>query len=47
MAELRGSLQFQLNYKDLQIQYLSQKINDEFGKEPFFEETLVIMTRNK
>lgn len=31
---------FQLSYEQLQIQYLSQKINDEFGEEPFFEDAL-------
>jgi transcriptional regulator with XRE-family HTH domain len=36
---------FQLNYKDLQIQYLSQKIYDEFGNEPFFEDTLAILNK--
>ena len=37
---------FQLNYKDLQIQYLSQKINDEFGKEPFYNEALFVLTKS-
>lgn len=38
---------FQLNYKELQIQYLNQRLIAEFSSEPFFEETLVMMTRNK
>lgn len=35
IAELFG-----LDFKELQIRYLSQKINDEFGNEPFFHEAL-------
>lgn len=31
---------FQLDFKELQIRYLSQKMNDEFGSEPYFEEAL-------
>ena len=31
---------FKLDYKEIQIQYLNQKINDEFGNEPFFRETI-------
>ena len=31
---------FKLNYKDIQIQYLNQKIEDEYGSEPFFNESI-------
>jgi transcriptional regulator with XRE-family HTH domain len=31
---------FKLDYKEIQILYLNQKINDEFGNEPFFRETI-------
>ncbi|WP_276504917.1 helix-turn-helix domain-containing protein [Terrimonas pollutisoli] len=39
IAELFG-----LDFKELQIRYLSQKLNDEFGNEPFFNETILMMT---
>jgi transcriptional regulator with XRE-family HTH domain len=43
IAELFG-----LDFKEMQIRYLSQKINDEFGNEPFFEEALMALkTKNK
>src|SRR5687768_4266323 len=35
IAELFG-----LDFKELQIRYLSQKLNDEFGNEPFFKDAL-------
>jgi transcriptional regulator with XRE-family HTH domain len=31
---------FSLDFKELQIRYLSQKMTDEFGGEPFFEEAI-------
>ena len=31
---------FKLNYKEIQIQFLHQKIQDEYGKEPYLKETL-------
>jgi transcriptional regulator with XRE-family HTH domain len=31
---------FKLNYKEIQIQYLNQKIEDEYGSEPFFNESI-------
>jgi transcriptional regulator with XRE-family HTH domain len=31
---------FNLNYKQIQIQFLNQKIENEFGKEPFFDEAV-------
>ena len=40
IAELFG-----LDFKELQIRYLSQKLNDEFGKEPFFDEALNILNK--
>ncbi len=30
---------FDLEYKEIQIQFLNQKIENEFGNEPFFKET--------
>jgi transcriptional regulator with XRE-family HTH domain len=42
IAELFG-----LDFKELQIQYLSQKLKDEFGKEPFFEEALIKISTGK
>ena len=35
IAELFG-----LDYKEMQIEYLIQKLNDEFGTEPFFDEVI-------
>lgn len=32
---------FKLNYKDLQIQFLNQRIISEYGKEPYFNEALI------
>jgi transcriptional regulator with XRE-family HTH domain len=37
---------FKIDYKELQIQFLNQKIEDEFGDEPFFEEVILRMTNN-
>ena len=37
---------FQLGYKELQIQYLSQKIKDEFSKEPFYTEAISALMIN-
>ena len=31
---------FDLDYKEMQIQLLNQKIENEFGNEPFFKETI-------
>jgi transcriptional regulator with XRE-family HTH domain len=42
IAELFG-----LDFKEMQIQYLSQKINDEFGNEVYFEEALSILKKKK
>ena len=40
---------FKLNYKNLQMEYLNQRIEDVFGDEPFFNETIMELasTRNK
>lgn len=40
---------FKLNYKNLQMEYLNQRIEDVFGDEPFFNETIIELasTRNK
>lgn len=35
IAELFG-----LDFKEMQIRYLSQKMHDEFGQEPFFDEAI-------
>lgn len=32
---------FDLDYRDLQIQFLNQRLDQEFGKEPFIEEALI------
>ena len=42
VAELFG-----LDFKTLQIQYLSQKLNDEYGHEPFFNEVLDVLNKKK
>ena len=31
---------FDLDYKELQIQFLNQKIDEQFGNEPFFNEAI-------
>jgi transcriptional regulator with XRE-family HTH domain len=36
---------FKLNYKDIQIQFLNQKIESEYGKEPFFREAIVKLSK--
>ena len=38
---------FALNYKEMQIQFLNQKIVDDYGDEPFFLETLKQYVTNK
>ncbi len=38
---------FGLDFKELQIKYLSLTLNDEFGNEPFFEEALNVLTKRK
>ena len=31
---------FEIDYKDIQIEFINQKINQEFGNEPFVEEAI-------
>lgn len=38
---------FDLDYKEMQIQLLNQKIEEEFGKEIFFKETIMHMYKNQ
>jgi transcriptional regulator with XRE-family HTH domain len=37
---------FNLDFRELQIQYLSQKLNEEFGREPYFDEALEKIINN-
>jgi transcriptional regulator with XRE-family HTH domain len=37
---------FELDYKEMQIQLLNQKIENEYGNEPFFHEAIVLL-KNK
>jgi transcriptional regulator with XRE-family HTH domain len=36
---------FDLNYKEMQIQLLNQRIENEFGDEPFFLEAITILKK--
>jgi hypothetical protein len=36
---------FDLNYRTLQIQFLNQRIEDEFGKEPFYKEAIAKLSK--
>lgn len=38
---------FDLDYKQIQIQFLEQRIEDEFGNEPFFKETIKELASTK
>lgn len=38
---------FGLDFKEMQIQYLSKTLKDEFGSEPFFEEAIKDLNNNK
>ena len=39
---------FDLDYKEMQIQFLNQKIEEEYGDNPFFIETInLISSKNK
>ena len=38
---------FNLNYKQIQIQFLNQKIENEYGNEPFFKETIKELASTK
>jgi transcriptional regulator with XRE-family HTH domain len=35
---------FKLNYKELQMQFLNQRIEEEYGDQPFFNEVILKMT---
>ena len=37
---------FKIDYKELQIQYLHNKIANEFGEEPFFSESIKILSKS-
>jgi transcriptional regulator with XRE-family HTH domain len=37
---------FDLDYKEMQLKYLTQKLHEEFGKEPFFYEALYALKKN-
>ena len=37
---------FKIDYKELQIQYLNNKIAQEFGREPFFSESIKILSQS-
>ena len=38
------SVLFKLNYKELQMQFLNQRIEEEYGDQPFFNEVILRMT---
>jgi len=38
---------FDLDYKEMQIQLLNQKIDEQFGKEPFFNEAIKMISELK
>ena len=38
---------FDLDYKEMQIQLLNQKIDEHFGNEPFYNEALNILVKQK
>jgi transcriptional regulator with XRE-family HTH domain len=38
---------FKLDYDEIQINFLSQKISDEYGKQPFFIKALLKITKDK
>ncbi len=38
---------FDLDYKEMQIQLLNQKIDEYFGNEPFFNEAINKLAKNK
>jgi HTH-type transcriptional regulator, competence development regulator len=37
---------FKIDYKELQIQYLNNKIANEFGEEPYFSESIKILSQS-
>lgn len=38
---------FDLNYKEIQVRYLIKKLDEEFGKQPFFNEAIHHFVNNK
>jgi transcriptional regulator with XRE-family HTH domain len=36
---------FSLDFKELQIRYLSQKLTEEFGNEPFFKDAVIKISK--
>ena len=38
---------FDLDYKEMQIQFLNQKIDEQFGKEPFYKEAILEIVKKK
>ena len=38
---------FDLDYKEMQIQFLNQKIDEQFGNEPFFNEAIKMISELK
>ncbi len=36
---------FKLNYKELQMQFLNQRIEEEYGDQPFFNEVILKITK--
>ena len=38
---------FKIDYKDLQIKFLNQKIEEEFGDEPYFEDSIINILKLK
>ena len=38
---------FDLDYKEMQIQFLNQKIDEQFGNEPFFNEAINMISELK
>ena len=37
---------FDLDYKEMQIQLLNQKIDEHFGSEPFYKESILMLSKN-
>jgi len=37
---------FDLNFRELQISYLKQSLGDNYGKEPYFDEVLILMVKD-
>jgi transcriptional regulator with XRE-family HTH domain len=36
---------FELDFKELQIQFLNQRIEEEYGNENYFDETILLMSK--